>query len=119
VFGADGAFLSRIGKAGSGPGELSQAAGPVFSGPGDTISVPDAAQQRVNRYTSAGEPLDSYPLPMTEGIAVKWMETPDQDLVQQAMVMALPGQENVQQKNLLLRRSPSGEIRDTVMELPI
>lgn len=119
VFSPQGRFLSRIGKAGSGPGELSQAAGPIFAGPGDTLSVPDAMQQRVNRYTAAGESVGSYPLPMAEGIAVKWMETSDQSLVQQAMVMALPGQQDVEQKNLLLRRRPSGEIQDTVMELPI
>lgn len=119
VFSPDGQFLARIGKAGSGPGELSQAAGPVFVGPGDTLSVPDLIQQRVTRYTAAGDLVTSYSLPMAEGISVKWMEAPNQDLVQQAMIMALPNQPDVEPKNLLLRRTPAGEIRDTVMELPI
>ena len=77
-YGPDGRHLATFGRQGEGPGELSQAAGPVFVGPGDTLSVPDAMQQRVNRYTATGEPVGSYPLPMTEGIAVKWMEAPDQ-----------------------------------------
>jgi hypothetical protein len=71
---------ARIGKAGSGPGELSQAAGPVFVGPGDTLSVP-------GRHAAARQPLHRHgrgrwaaiPLPMSEGIAVKWMEGPDQE----------------------------------------
>lgn len=119
VFGPSGEFLNRVGKAGAGPGELSRAAGPVFVGPGDTLAVPDVLLQRVTRYTPAGELAGSYPLPMNEGISVKWMEAPNEDLVQQAMIMALPNQPAVEAKNLLLRRSPAGEIRDTVMELPI
>lgn len=119
VFDEGGQFVTRIGKAGSGPGELSQAAGPLFVGPGDTLSVPDVMQQRVTRYGPDGQPVGSYPLPMTGGIPVKWMEAPDQDLIQQAMIMAMPNQPDVEPKNLLLRRDPSGEVEDTVMELPI
>lgn len=119
VFSPDGQFIANIGKAGSGPGEFSQAAGPIFVGPGDTIAVPDAGQQRISRFSAAGEPIGSYPLPMTEGIPIRWMEAPNQDLIQQAMIMQFPGQEDVEPKNLLLRRSPSGEVSDTVMELPI
>ncbi|MBW3555273.1 MAG: 6-bladed beta-propeller [Gemmatimonadetes bacterium] len=118
VFDQDGRFIARMGKAGSGPGELGQGAGPVFVGPGDTVSVPDVGQQRVTRYTAAGEPAGSFPVSMADGIAVKWMEAPDGDLVQQAMIMALPNQPSVEPRNLLLRRDPRGEITDTLMIMP-
>ncbi|HUE76662.1 MAG TPA: 6-bladed beta-propeller [Longimicrobiales bacterium] len=118
IFDADGRFVSSIGKPGAGPGELGPAAGPVFVGPGDTISVPDASQQRLTRFTSEGEPAGSYSLPMTGGIPVKWMETPDGELVQQAMIMAMPGQENVEPRNLLLHRAPNGQILDTLKVMP-
>ena len=119
VFGPDGEYVRTMGQAGSGPGELSQAAGPVFVTPDDTVVVPDVMQQRITLYTAAGEPAGSHALPMTGGVAVKWMEAPNQDLIQQAMVMAFPGQEDVDQKNLLLRRRPTGEVVDTLLEMPI
>ena len=119
VFGPDGRFLTAMGQAGAGPGELSQAAGPVFVTDGDTVVVPDMMQQRITLYTADGEPAGSHSLPMTAGLAIKWMETPDQDLIQQAMVMAFPGQEDVEQKNLLLRRTPTGTLEDTILEMPI
>ncbi len=119
VFGPDGEFIRTMGQAGSGPGELSQAAGPIFIAAGDTVVVPDMMQQRITLYTGDGEPAGSRPLPMTGGIAVKWMEAPDHDLIQQAMVMAFPGQEDVEQKNLLVRREPTGEVIDTLFEMSI
>lgn len=119
VFHPDGSYSHSMGKAGAGPGELSQGAGPVFVGTGDTVLVPDMMQQRVTRYTADGEPAGSYPLPMANGIAAKWMEGPDQALLQQAVVMQMPGQENVDQQNLLLRRNTAGEVVDTVLRMPI
>lgn len=118
VFGPDGRFLARMGKAGSGPGELGQGAGPLFVGPGDTVMIPDVAQQRVTRFSPAGEPVGSFAVSMADGIPVKWMETPDGDLVQQSMIMSFPGQPAVEPRNLLLRREPDGTITDTLMVMP-
>lgn len=118
VFDPEGRFIGRIGKSGSGPGELGQGAGPVFVGRGDTVSIPDLGQQRVIRYTPDGEPAGSFQVAMADGIAVKWMEAPDGDLVQQTMIMALPGQPHVEARNLLLRRDARGEITDTIMVMP-
>lgn len=119
VYGPDGGFIMTMGKPGSGPGELSQGVGQLFVGPGDTVVIPDMGLQRITRYTPDGAPVASTPLPMSEGIPAKWMEGPDNYLLQQAMIMQIPGQEDVEQKNLLLRRSWSGEVTDTVMEMPI
>ncbi len=119
VFNEAGEFVLAMGQAGAGPGELGQGAGPVFVGPGDTVAVPDIVQQRITRYTPTGETAASHPLRMTGGIAARWMEDGDQTLVQQAMVMQFPGQEDVEPRNLLLRRAPSGEILDTLLEMPV
>lgn len=118
VFGPDGRFIIAMGKAGSGPGELSQAAGPVFISPDDTVVVPDIAQQRITLYSAAGEPAGSVPLPMTEGIPTRWLKATNHDLLQQSMIMALPGQTDVQPRNLVLRRDPRGAILDTLLIMP-
>ncbi|MFO7894776.1 MAG: 6-bladed beta-propeller [Longimicrobiales bacterium] len=119
VFDPAGEFVATIGQAGSGPGELGQAAGPVFVAPGDTVVVPDVTQQRITLYTAAGELAGSRQLPMTGGVAIKWMKMPADELVQQAMVMAFPGQEDVEPMNLLIRREPTGEVIDTLLRMPI
>lgn len=119
VFSADGEFIMAMGQPGNGPGELSQSAGPVFVTTGDTILVPDVGQQRVTRYTAQGEPAGSFPLPLSEGIPARWMQAPNSDLIQQAMIMALPDQPNVEPRNLLLRRNIAGEVTDTIMEMPV
>jgi hypothetical protein len=118
VFDADGRFVTRMGKPGSGPGELSMAAGPVFV-TGDGVAVPDLMNQRITHYDAEGTPSGSHPLLMADGIPTRWMKGGDGLIVQQAMVMAFPGQEQVDPKNLLLRRQPTGELVDTLLTLPI
>lgn len=118
VFDADGRFIRAMGKAGSGPGELGQTAGPVFVTPGDTVVVPDITQQRINLFTADGEPAGSVPLPMSEGMPTRWLKAANHDLVQQAMIMAMPGQDDVQPRNLILRRDPYGTVLDTLLVMP-
>ena len=90
----------------------------VFVNPGDTVLVPDMGQQRLTRYAPDGAVLPSTPLPLTDGIPVKWMEAPTGGLVQQSTRMQLPGMEDVVPSNHLILRSWSGEVLDTLLELP-
>lgn len=118
VYGPDGRFMHSMGKAGSGPGELSPNAGPVFVGPDGTVTVPDLMNQRINLYSPLGEPTGSTPLQMTDGIPARWLKASNHDLIQQSMVMAFPGME-VEPKNLVLRRNPRGAVLDTLLVLPV
>lgn len=118
---AEGAFLERLGRPGSGPGELTQGASALVLGRGDTLLVADPGAQRMNRYVPSVGEAGSFPLPVTEGIAVKWALTPERELVQQAMFLALPGQGQEAPvstpANQLLLRDLDGSVRDTIMEL--
>jgi hypothetical protein len=123
VFDREGTYLRTIGGPGSGPGELSQQPVGLVVTRGDTLFVPDVGHQRITRYTGAGQTVGSFPLPLTQGIPMRWQIGPDGRIVQQARVMAFPGQSAAtappEPKDWLLERDPTGAITDTVMELPI
>lgn len=118
VFSHDGQFLRQMGRPGSGPGELSQAAVGVLVGPGDTVFVPDIMQQRMTRYTSTGEPAGSFSIPFTEGISVRWDMTADGMLLQQTRAVPVPGSTEMPTSDYLFRRDRQGAIRDTLLRLP-
>lgn len=118
VYDASGKYVRSIGRGGNGPGELSQTVTSVLVGAGDTIYIPDLGLQRLNRFTSTGEYLNSFPIPMVEGLAMKWAILPDQRLIEQARRLSLPGQPAMETKDYLLVRTTSGVVVDTIMELP-
>jgi hypothetical protein len=119
AYNAQGVYQRTMGSKGSGPGEL----GPMVFGlvvtPGDTLLVPDLGQQRVTRFTSDGGVVGSFPTPMSQGLSVRWQPRDDGNVVQQSRIMNFPGQTTkVEPKDLLLLRNASGELLDTVMEMP-
>jgi hypothetical protein len=118
VFDQDGVYLRTIGRPGSGPGELGPGGTGVFFGQGDTLFVPDPAQQRVNLFLRAGSFVRSFPVPMSQGISVKWAITPERELLQQVRRLALPGAEQESGPDLVLRRGSDGAIRDTALSFP-
>ncbi|HLV26283.1 MAG TPA: 6-bladed beta-propeller [Gemmatimonadales bacterium] len=119
VFDASGEYVRTLGRPGSGPGEFSQVASAVLVTPGDTITVPDLMLQRATRFTPEGEHATDFPLPMTEGIALKWVMSPDGRIVQQTREMPVPGNTDVPiGGGVLLTRDASGSIQDTLVALP-
>src|SRR5690606_17353198 len=119
VFDASGEYVRTLGRPGSGPGEFSQVASAVLVTPGDTITVPDLMLQRATRFTPEGEHATDFPLPMTEGVALKWVMSPDGRIVQQTREMPVPGNTDVPiGGGVLLTRDASGSIQDTLVALP-
>jgi len=118
AFDGEGNWLRTMGGPGSGPGELGQMSFGLIVAPGDTVLVPDMGQQRMTRYTGGGAVIGSFPMPIGEGVSVRWERTPSGQLIQQARIMAFPGQEAVEAKDLLLLRDASGTVTDTVLQMP-
>jgi hypothetical protein len=123
VFDSEGTYLRTIGGPGGGPGELSQQPGGLVVTSGDTLLVPDIGHQRITRFTGAGQTVGSFPLPLTEGIPMRWQIGPDGRIVQQSRIGAFrdasAATEPVAPKDLLLERDATGAITDTLMELPM
>jgi hypothetical protein len=122
VFDADGKFQREFGRPGSGPGELGPGVAGLLIGPGDTVFVPDVGQQRINLYTSAGEHAGTVPIPLSEGVSIRWDMTPERLLVQQTRSIGTapaPGQTSAPKGDLLLVRERDGTVRDTIMNLPV
>jgi hypothetical protein len=117
VFDASGVFLRKIGRPGSGPGELGPAGTSILVGRGDTLFLPDPGQQRVNIFLRDGSFVRSFPIPMMEGMSVKWVATEEGDLLQQVRRMPLPGIEQDDGPDVVIRRGSDGAIRDTVLIL--
>lgn len=118
AFDPGGTFIREIGQPGSGPGEIGPQAVGVYVGPGDTVFVPDVGQQRVARFTAAGEDAGTFPIPFSEGISIRWAMTPDAMLVQQTRGIAVEGQTATPENDYLLVRDRDGVIRDTLLTLP-
>lgn len=118
VFDASGTFLRRIGRPGSGPGELGPGGTSIFPGHGDTLVVPDLGQRRVNVFLRDGTFVRSFPIPFTQSVSVKWAVTPEAELLQQVRQVVLPGSEQEPGPDLVLRRGSDGTIQDTVLVLP-
>lgn len=117
VFGPNGAHLSTVGGAGSGPGEFALGAGPLLIIPGDTIIVPDVTNRRVNRYDSAGEPIDSYPLDFRKGLPLAWVVREDGTIVNQIRPLNLPGAKTLDPNDAIVARASDGTIVDTLLVL--
>lgn len=119
VFDVDGEYVHTIGRSGEGPGELSEGAGALFIGRGDTLLIPDSRLQRVNRFLPDGSEVGSFPVPITEGVTVRWQMMPDGHLAQQVRTVALPGQDAEPEGDVVLLRGTDGAVRDTLLTLPV
>lgn len=117
VYDAQGVHVSDLGRQGTGPGELSMFTAGVFVLPGDTVMVVDAGQARLTRFAPDGSSLGSTPTPEAM-LPLRWDRAPDGRIVQQVRLGVMPGSTE-QKRDLLIVRSTSGAINDTIMELPV
>ena len=114
VFSSDGRYEQTIGRPGSGPGELGQQAIQLFMGPGDTLVVPDMANQRVNRYAPDGTSLGSFRLEFEKGIPMAINATRSGVIVEQVRPLALPDLPVRDSMDAIIRLTSDGTVVDTL-----
>lgn len=115
VFDPSGTFSRRIGRSGSGPGELTAPSALLLSG--DTLFVPDSPNQRVQRYTTDGTDAGAFRLSLTDGVALEWGTTASGALL--ALVRTIPTASGGRERNLVLARDGSGAVLDTIVEMDV
>ncbi|TVP46653.1 MAG: hypothetical protein EA350_06550 [Gemmatimonadales bacterium] len=126
VFGADGELLHAFGRAGGGPGELSQALSPatgVFYEADGSIAIPDMGNLRLARFSPTGQSLDSPRLAIeATGIPILFSRTADRDLVVQYRQMAIPGAGAMggddPSGDRIVRLAPASAEGDALVEVP-
>jgi len=115
VFGADGQYERTMATRGGGPGEL-QGAMFVLMGPGDTLLVPDNANQRVNRYAPDGTSLGSFRMSFEDGIPMMFRATQSGTIAKQVRPLSLPGQPAVENPmDAIVTLAADGTVVDTLM----
>ena len=121
-YSSDGAFLGRFGGPGGGPGEIGTGAGLgsvfILMAEGDTLLVPDAANQRVNMYSADGESLGSFPLTFADGLTLAWRGTATGAIARQVRPLQLPNQPAVDSMDFVVVHYADGTVRDTIMRFP-
>lgn len=118
VFTSTGDYLRTIGGPGEGPGELGAQAVAMYMGPGDTLLVPDMANQRVNRYAPDGTSLGSFPLRLESGIPMSIAATRSGVIAEQVRPLALPDMPARDTMDAILSLGTDGTILDTIMRFP-
>jgi hypothetical protein len=118
VFSPDGTYEQTIGKPGSGPGELGAQVGALFMGPGDTLLVPDLANQRVNRYAPDGTSLGSFPLRIENGLPMSIVATRTGVVAEQVRPLSLPDRPARDSLDFIVTLATDGSVLDTLMRFP-
>lgn len=121
VYDPSGTYLRTIGKAGGGPGEIGAlGGGALLDSPGDTLSVADMRNMRVQHFLEGGAPAGNYRIDMTQGIPLKWQESYAGNAVVQTRPMQFgPNQPApVDSMDMILVRNTSGTPVDTLLKVP-
>lgn len=123
VYSPSGEYLRTMGRPGNGPGELGVlVAGQAFVllGPGDTVLVPDNANQRVSRWTATGEYAGSFRLDFQQGLPFTWAVTPDGLLAEHVRPVSFTGGGDApdDSHDFILLIGTDGTVTDTVITFP-
>jgi hypothetical protein len=118
VFSSDGTYEQTIGQPGEGPGELGAQVGALFMGPGDTLLVPDLANQRVNRYAPDGASLGSFPLRIENGIPMAIVATRTGVVAEQVRPFSRPDLPARDSLDVIVTLATDGSVLDTLMTFP-
>jgi hypothetical protein len=115
VFSPNGTYEQTVGQPGAGPGELGAQAITLYMGPGDTLLVPDLANQRVNRYAPDGTSLGSFPLRLENGIPMAINATRTGVIAEQVRPLSLPDRPAKDSLDVIVTLGTDGTILDTLM----
>jgi hypothetical protein len=115
VFSQTGTYEQTIGGPGAGPGELGTQAITLYMGPGDTLLVPDLANQRVNRYAPDGASAGSFPLRLENGIPMAINATRTGVIAEQVRPLSLPDLPAKDSMDVIVTLATDGTVRDTLM----
>ncbi len=118
VYSDDGRYEQTIGGPGAGPGELGQSAIQLFMGPGDTLVVPDMANQRVNRYAPDGTSMGSFRLEIEKGLPMAINATRSGVIAEQVRPLALPDQPVRDTMDAIVKIASDGTVLDTLKKFP-
>lgn len=118
VFSSDGTYEQTIGQPGEGPGELGTQLGGLYIGPGDTLLVPDLANQRVNRYAPDGTSLGSFPLRIEHGLPMAIVATRTGVVAEQVRPLSLPDMPARDSLDVIVTLATDGSVLDTLMTFP-
>lgn len=118
TFGAEGEFQHTIGQPGGGPGEIGPGALFVLTGPGDTLIVPDMANQRVNLFLTDGSDAGSFPLSLADGMPMLFQATSAGMLTVQRRPMPAPNQPVRDSMDAVVVITTGGAVTDTLMTFP-
>jgi len=113
VYNSEGIYERSVGRPGSGPGEFGPAANALLVGRGDTVIVPDLANQRINIIPSDGE-ASSFAIQMEQGIPMRFDLLGSGEIVAQRRALNLPNQEAVT-TDLIATQTYDGTILDTLL----
>lgn len=115
AFNGEGVFLRKMGRPGSGPGELGISTSVFLMG--DTVGVMDAGNRRVQWFGPDGTQAGTFPLP-TLAMNLQSL-TPRREMIVQHRNM--PGsslEASLLVNSALVRHDRSGDVIDTVYTLP-
>jgi hypothetical protein len=105
-------------RAGSGPGEIGEAATFIGRLPGDTLVVADIDNGRVSLFSPEGQSAGTVPLDIEAGVPVSWENTPSGIVARQARQLPVDGPAIVDTLDAIITLAADGTDADTVMQVP-
>jgi hypothetical protein len=118
VYSPEGVYDRTIGGRGQGPGEFGSVPY-IVMGPGDTLMALDIRNQRLNRITSEGTALASFPFSMTDGIPLSMQANRSGDLALQLRPWGAAGQPPAQTlEDVIVIPNSDWTLNDSVLTFP-